>query len=225
MNDFDYENLQKKRVAAGAARMKRGSKSKKCTLLSDYLTPAQLKAKNGEVKVMNMNQPVLWADFKEWPEDLQKEYLNTRMKDFDCTMAGLAEIFDVDVTLLRRLLVKINYDMSHFNVGRKMTKENRAKMMAWINTYREQVTEAPAKLVTKVAEAVAEPPVVATQKPKPEEPMEEVVPTPKSTLMKTPFVKMDFLGKLNPSQIVNTLLALAKDCDVKVSLTLEYQEV
>ena len=225
MNDFDYENLQKKRVAAGAARMKRGSKSKKCTLLSDYLTPAQIKQKHGEVKTMNMNQPVLWADFKEWPEDLQKEYLNTRMKDFDCTMAGLAEIFDVDVVSLRKTLVKIGFDMSRFVVGRKMTKENRAKMMAWINTYRAQVTEAPAKLVTKVAEAVAEPPVVATQEPKPEEPMEEVVPAPKPTLMKTPFVKMDFLGKLNPSQIVNTLLALAKDCDVKVSLTLEYQEV
>lgn len=225
MNDFDYENLQKKRVAAGAARMKRGSKSKKCTLLSDYLTPAQLKAKNGEVKTMNMNQPVCWQDFKDWPADIQKEYIEVRMREFNCTMTGLAHIFNVDVTLLRRLLVKINYDMSHFNVGRKMTKENRAKMMAWINTYREQVTEAPVKLVTKVAEAVAEPPVVATQKPKPEEPMEEVVPAPKPTLMKTPFVKMDFLGKLNPSQIVNTLLALAKDCDVKVSLTLEYQEV
>ena len=140
MNDFDYENLQKKRVAAGAARMKRGSKSKKCTLLSDYLTPAQLKKRNGEVKVMNMNQAVLWADFKEWSEDLQKEYIETRMKDFDCTMAGLAEIFDVDVPLLRKTLLKIGFDMSHFAVGRKMTKENRTRMLEWIKNTRPEAT-------------------------------------------------------------------------------------
>lgn len=232
MNDFDYENLQKKRVAAGAARMKRGSKSKKCTLLSDYLTPAQLKAKNGEVKTMNMNQPVLWADFKEWPEDLQKEYLNTRMKDFDCTMAGLAEIFDVDVVSLRKTMVKIGFDMSRFVVGRKMTKDNRARMLAWIKEHR---GEAPVRQkIAKPAKAHDEPAVEATPTPAPMIEEEktvylqtEMTPTAavKSSLMKTPFVKMDFLGKLNPAQIANTLLALAKDCDVKVSLTLEYQEV
>lgn len=232
MNDFDYENLQKKRVAAGAARMKRGSKSKKCTLLSDYLTPAQIKQKHGEVKTMNMNQPVLWADFKEWPEDLQKEYLNTRMKDFDCTMAGLAEIFDIDVVSLRKTMVKIGFDMSRFVVGRKMTKDNRARMLAWIKEHR---GEAPVRQkIAKPAKAHDEPAVEATPTPAPMIEKEETVhlqaemtPTAaaKSSLMKTPFVKMDFLGKLNPSQIVNTLLALAKDCDVKVSLTLEYQEV
>ena len=232
MNDFDYENLQKKRVAAGAARMKRGSKSKKCTLLSDYLTPAQLKAKNGEVKVMNMNQPVLWADFKEWPEDLQKEYLNTRMKDFDCTMAGLAEIFDVDVVSLRKILVKIGFDMSRFVAGRKMTKDNRARMLAWIKEHRGetpvgQKIAKPAKAHDELAVEATPTPAPMIEKEKTVHPQTEMTPTAaaKSSLMKTPFVKMDFLGKLNPSQIVNTLLALAKDCDVKVSLTLEYQEV
>lgn len=40
MNDFDYENLQKKRLARNAY-AKKGSRSKKCTLPDDYLTPAQ----------------------------------------------------------------------------------------------------------------------------------------------------------------------------------------
>lgn len=231
MNDFDYENLQKKRVAAGAARMKRGSKSKKCTLLSDYLTPAQFKQRNGEVKVMNMNQPVLWADFKEWPEDLQKEYLNTRMKDFDCTMSGLAEIFDVDVVSLRKTLVKIGFDMSHFVVGRKMTKDNRARMLAWIKEHRgegpaRQKLARPVKPHKKVVvEAQPAPAPVVVEEPFVQSTEATPTVTEKNSLMKTPFVKMDFLGKLNPAQIVNTLLALAKDCDVKVSLTLEYQEV
>lgn len=242
MNDFDYENLQKKRIANNAARMKRGSKSKKCTLLSDYLTPAQIKKRNGAVKVMNMSNPVLWADFKDWPVDLQKEYLDRRMCDFDCTMSGLAEIFDVDVVKLRKTLVSIGFDMGRFVVGRKMTKENRARMLAWIAEHRggadSGMKVAKAKKATKAPTTVIEPSVrceaTAEEVTEPEHDavennvyscMDEKNDEAKfDSLMKTPFVKMDFIGKLNPSQIVNTLLALAKDRDVRVSVTLEYQE-
>lgn len=47
MNDFDYDIVQKKRLVASARKQKCGSKSKKCSLPSDNLTAAQLKAKNG----------------------------------------------------------------------------------------------------------------------------------------------------------------------------------
>ena len=46
MHDFDYDAMQKKRIARGASHMKRGSKSKKCTLPSDYLTAAQKRRLN-----------------------------------------------------------------------------------------------------------------------------------------------------------------------------------
>ena len=231
MNDFDYENLQKKRVASGARHMKRGSKSKKCTMPSDYLTAAQRKKMNGDVKVMDMNSAVQWADFKQWPRDIQKEYLEHRMREFDCTISGLAEILSVDVTHLRKTLHDIGFDMSRFAVGRKMTKENRAKMLEWIQASRPNATlktysrnkkavAAPAKAENNIVtdEVVTQIPVVAEEKPK------ENLTVERASLMKTPFVKMDFLGTLNPHQIVNTLLALAKDCNVKVSVTLEYQE-
>lgn len=256
MNDFDYENLQKKRIAQNATRMKRGSKSKRCTLPSDLLTPAQIKKKNGEVKVMNMNKPVLWSDFKDWPADIQKEYLDKRMCDFDCTMSALAEIFDVDVVKLRKTLVDIGFDMRRFMAGRKMTKENRERMLAWIAETRghtEPIAKvARAKMAKKIkkledeTEQVLKESVV-TAEPEPETEAvsateseaecvventcvakhEDNEPTKMcpDALMKTPFVKMDFLGRLNPVQIANTLLALAKDRDVKVSLTIEYQEV
>ena len=42
MNDFDYDALQKKRIAAGARHMKRGSRSKRCSLPSDNLTPSRM---------------------------------------------------------------------------------------------------------------------------------------------------------------------------------------
>lgn len=52
MNDFDYDIVQKKRVARGAfahVNRKRG----KCRLPSDYLTAAQKREMNGKMKTYN----------------------------------------------------------------------------------------------------------------------------------------------------------------------------
>ena len=186
---------------------------------------------------MNMNEAVLWADFKQWPNDIQKEYLEYRMRDFDCTMAGLSEILNADINQLRKRLYEIGFDMSRFTAGRKMTKENRHRMLEWIQATRpdaqlksyshrkkaikdECAAEEPSQPKTDNAPEDHATTVLAM----PESPVSRSV-APRNPLMKTPFVKMDFLGTLNPTQIVNTLLALAKDCNVKVSVTLEYQEV
>ena len=71
MNDFDYDVLQKKRTAAGARHMKRGSRSKRCSLPSDNLTPAQLKRRNGPVSTYKLDAPMRWDDFKAMPVDLR----------------------------------------------------------------------------------------------------------------------------------------------------------
>lgn len=74
MNDFDYDIVQKKRVARGAfahVNRKRG----KCRLPSDYLTAAQKKAMNGAVKTYNITRPMPLDEFKGMPDDLQREYL------------------------------------------------------------------------------------------------------------------------------------------------------
>lgn len=66
MNDFDYDIVQKKRVARGAfahVNRKRG----KCRLLSDYLTAAQKKEMNGAVKTYNITRPMPLAEFKGMP--------------------------------------------------------------------------------------------------------------------------------------------------------------
>lgn len=88
MNDFDYENLQKKRVARGAfAHISR--KRGKCRLPSDFLTPAQRKEKNGEAKTYNIMRPMPIADFNGMAEDMQREYIRN-MQGFGATAAWLA---------------------------------------------------------------------------------------------------------------------------------------
>lgn len=85
MNDFDYDSMQKKRIARGAMHMKRGSKSKKCSLPSDNLTPAQLRRLNGPVSTYKLDEPMNWESFKAMPEDLQKQYIRNLQDTYQAT--------------------------------------------------------------------------------------------------------------------------------------------
>ena len=100
MNDFDYDALQKKRIAAGARHMKRGSRSKRCSLPSDNLTPAQLKRRNGPVSTYKLDAPMRWDDFKEMPVDLQKQYLTYLVETYGATNEMLGDMFYVHPTLV-----------------------------------------------------------------------------------------------------------------------------
>lgn len=89
MNDFDYDIVQKKRVARGAfahVNRKRG----KCRLPSDYLTAAQKREMNGKMKTYNATRPMPWEDFKAMPDDIKREYLRN-MKSCGGAATYLAE--------------------------------------------------------------------------------------------------------------------------------------
>lgn len=95
MNDFDYEVMQKKRIARGAAHMKRGSKSKKCSLPSDHMTPAEWKRRNGPVNTYKLDAPMSWDTFKEMPIDLQITYLRNLQELYRANDKMLADMFHV----------------------------------------------------------------------------------------------------------------------------------
>lgn len=98
MNDFDYDALQKKRIASGAFHMKRGSRSKRCSLPSDNLTPAQLKRRNGPMSTYKLDAPMRWDDFKSMPVDLQKQYLTNLIETYGTTNEMLGDMFYVHPT-------------------------------------------------------------------------------------------------------------------------------
>ena len=95
MHDFDYDVMQKKRIARGASHMKRGSKSKKCTLLSDYLTAAQKRRLNGPVSTYKLDEPMNWESFKAMPEDLQKKYILNLQETYQANNDMLGKMFGV----------------------------------------------------------------------------------------------------------------------------------
>lgn len=69
----DYEKEQLARCARNRVS---GSKSRRCTLPSDNLTPAQRDKLNGEVQTWYLNSPMDFKTFQEMPVDLQQQYFS-----------------------------------------------------------------------------------------------------------------------------------------------------
>lgn len=93
MNDFDFDALEKKRIARSAfahVSFKRGG----CTLPSDMMTAKEKKELNGEVKSYNVTRPMLWAEYKALPDDLKREYWRN-MQGCGGTAAWLAPLMGI----------------------------------------------------------------------------------------------------------------------------------
>lgn len=97
MTDFEYDCMQKKRIARSAQNRKCGSKSKRCNLPSDHMTHKQWKERNGKVSTVKMNEPMTWKDFKAISKELQSEYLN-----------GLIRRYNVSATVIAKEMFGIN---------------------------------------------------------------------------------------------------------------------
>lgn len=111
MNEYEaiFKNdvYQKKQIASGAKHLKKGSKSRKCTLPSDYLTKGQLKKMNGEVKTYKLNEPMLWKEFKTMPLEHQETYLQSLISKFGVHLTQIAKMMRCDTSSLYKY-VKLN---------------------------------------------------------------------------------------------------------------------
>ena len=104
MTDFDYENKQKKDIARGAFHKKGGSKSRKCTMPSDYLTPAQKQALNGPVTTILLNQPMDWNTFKSLSDTLKVKYIKNLQETYSASNQMLAKMFGCTGSTVGRAL-------------------------------------------------------------------------------------------------------------------------
>lgn len=128
MNDFDYDCMQKKRIAMGAfahINRKRGG----CSLPSDTLTEKQRKEKNGEVKSYNITRPTLWCEFKKMPEDLKREFFRN-MQSFGGTSKWLAEEMNACDATIRREAELVG---APFRRGGRNAEMWQRKIMEWAN--------------------------------------------------------------------------------------------
>ena len=132
MNDFDYEALQKKRVACGAkhrVRAKRG-----CRLPSDSLTAAQKRRLNGEVKTYNMNAPMAWAEFKEMPDDLKVTYLNRLADEYQANQKMIAGMFGVTPVTVHKICRVLGVAAKNAHIrGSGIAVERDSRWAAFLN--------------------------------------------------------------------------------------------
>ena len=166
MNDFDFDVMRKKRIAHSAARMKRGSKSKKCTLPSDHLTPAQWKRRNGPVSTYSLNQPMDWETFKSLPTDIQQSYIDILQSRFNVTTATIGkDMFDKTPATLKAHMEK--YGLKYIQMkGRNMTAEEREAWKHWLNP--EKCEESHENVMEKCEMLPEEPEIPVEMPEKPE---------------------------------------------------------
>ena len=124
MNDFEFDCLQKKRLAQQAKYRKRGSKSKKCPMSTDHMTKKQWIERCGKIVTIKMDSPVSWASFKELSKQTQEEYLKNFMEKYHINASSLAEMFHITPITVRRHIATQGLAVS-FPVGHSMNAEDR----------------------------------------------------------------------------------------------------
>lgn len=131
MNEFTHDVVQRKRLARNAYAKKNGSRSKKCTLPSDYLSKKEWNARNGKVVSMKMDQVTDWKTFRMMSHDIQEEYLKRLVQKYDCTGKDIAQMFGITNPAF------YNYVSKHklrpgFVAGHIMPKDKRAEWERFI---------------------------------------------------------------------------------------------
>lgn len=211
MTDFDYDCLQKKRIANQARYRKNGSKSKKCSLPSDRLTHKQWKERCGPVVSFNFNRPMNWDTFKKLSTIVQTEYITNLQKKYGVTAVDLGDMFGV-----RALTVRKHVDANGLNItfprGHSMNAERRAVWNEFLgvvptnvadSVLENTVEEAP---VEEVAEGVVEAGVLTDQT----EPDTVIAPMePKGMNMKK--FCLQFAGVIDVNMIANSLKLILGD--------------
>ena len=151
MNDFDFDVMTKKRIARGAAARKCGSKSRRCTLPSDYLTDAQKKARNGKMSTYNLSKPMTYEQFKLMPRDLQREYLLKLRNDMHASSRVIAQMFGCSYETVRVVIRNLG-----INTGGKKIYMNLDQLMRWNNWLSGDAANTPVAVTEPEAETETE---------------------------------------------------------------------
>ena len=106
---FITDVAEKKRIARGAFNKRtHNGKGGKVRFPSDYLSNKERNKMNGEVREYRMNSPITYAEFKKYPDDLKKKYIQRLRDMFDVSNTDIAAMMGVKAKTLNSALVKID---------------------------------------------------------------------------------------------------------------------
>ncbi len=230
MTDLQYVYKQdireKKSTGRGAFHKKCGSKSKKCTLPSDYLTRKEKMAMSGECKTYDMRKFYTYEEFKQFPDDIKLQYLNSLINRYDVTIAAIAdELFHITPTGLYKYLRKhelLQYINKTPNGKSAMALQGRARLMSAIEKANNPAEE-------PIPEPEVETPPVEVAEPEPiveASPVEVAVPEPiiaeKKTLSDIRHVAIDLNGF--DDDLWNFFKGCFKNQEVSIHMSIQVKE-
>ena len=106
---FVTDVAEKKRIARGSFNKRtHNGKGGKVRFPSDYLSNKERNKMNGEVREYRMNSPITYAEFKKYPDDLKKKYIQRLRDMFDVPDKDIAAMMGVNVKTLDTALAKID---------------------------------------------------------------------------------------------------------------------
>lgn len=112
MTDETYTFMEHQRstkaMASGARHRVCGSKSKKCTMPSDYMTAAQKRRMNGPVSTIQLSSPMTWAELTGKNSYLQYEYLDNLLHKRGFPASWVADMLGVSQATLKHKLDQLN---------------------------------------------------------------------------------------------------------------------
>lgn len=156
MNDFDYDVMQKAKIAR-SARNKTASVrgSKKCTLPSDYLTAAEKKKLNSVPVVSRLDKPMGWTDFKAMSEDLRRQYIRDLQLKYGANSKMLGAMFGVSNQTV--LNVQKALGIVSISRGTRVTERQEAAWQAFLEggAEAEEVSSCEEQKPTEVIEEPA----------------------------------------------------------------------
>jgi len=157
MNDFDYDVLQKKKIARNAKYRKSTYNRKGCTLPHEYMSKKEIQAMNGELSTIQMNSPMSWERFKTLPPDLQREYLQKQMDRFGVGLNAIGvDMFGLGRNRLGNWTKTRNMKFD-LRTGGRTSNAALQSWRRWLNNAPEEeaqetVTEAPIAPIMEVEE-------------------------------------------------------------------------
>lgn len=145
MTDEEYifrtECAEKKRTARGSFnRLSHAGKGGRVKMPSDYMTKKERDKMNGEVQSYNLNSPMKWKQFKQMPDDIKREYINSIVEKFDPQQMAIAEMLGVSSRTLNDLCRK--HLEIQFRRGGTQCADRNAAFWAWVNGATEATQEA-----------------------------------------------------------------------------------
>lgn len=106
---FITDVAEKKRIARGAFNKRtHNGKGGKVRFPSDYLSNKERNKMNGEIKEYRMNSPITYVEFKKYPDDLKKKYIQRLRDMFDVSDTDIAAMMGVKAKTLNAALIKID---------------------------------------------------------------------------------------------------------------------